>query len=266
MFDPYNRSINYLRVSITDRCNLRCVYCMPAEGIRLMDHSEIISYEEILEVIQEAIRMGITKVRITGGEPLVRKGVTDLVKMVSELEGITDLGMTTNGILLSTFAEDLAKAGLHRINISLDTINPVKYKQITRGGDIHLLFSGIKAAQKAGISPIKINCVVKNSSMETDAVEVREFCEQNGLEIRFIHEMNLERGCFTLVEGGTGGNCKSCNRLRLTANGMIKPCLFDNLQFSIREVGISEALRLAISSKPEKGTVNNQNLFHNIGG
>jgi len=266
MFDPYNRSINYLRVSITDRCNLRCVYCMPKEGIRLIDHSEIISYEDILEVIREGISLGITKVRITGGEPLVRKGVVNLVEMIARLEGITDFGMTTNGILLKQFAADLAKAGLHRVNISLDTINPEKYRQITRGGEIGNVLSGIKAAQEAGFSPIKINCVVKNSSTEPDAVEVRKFCKEQDLEVRFIHEMDLDTGCFSLVEGGDGGNCLNCNRLRLTANGMIKPCLFNNLEYSIRELGIREALLHAINTKPEKGKVNNHNFFHNIGG
>ena len=266
MFDSYNRSINYLRVSITDRCNLRCVYCMPEEGIRLINHAEIISYEEILEVIREGIRLGITKVKITGGEPLVRKGIVSLVEMIAQLEGITDFGMTTNGILLEKFATDLSKAGLHRVNISLDTINPEKYRQITRGGEIEKVFSGIHAAKEAGISPIKINCVVKNSSREPDALEVRNFCRQNGLEVRFIHEMDLDTGCFTLVEGGDGGNCENCNRLRLTANGMIKPCLFTNLEYSIRELGIKEAMLRAISTKPEKGKVNNHNLFHNIGG
>ncbi len=266
MFDSYSRSLNYLRVSVTDRCNLRCVYCMPAEGIRLMDHSEILSFEEIFEVIQEGIRLGITKVRITGGEPLVRKGVVNLVKMVAQLKSITDFGMTTNGIFLEQFAEDLAKAGLHRVNISLDTINPEKYSQITRGGEIEKVISGIHAAQKAGISPIKINCVVKKSSLEPDAVEVRNFCLKNDLEARFIHEMDLDTGCFTLVEGGEGGDCSHCNRLRLTANGMIKPCLFSNIEYSIRELGIREAMLRAIQAKPEKGMANNRDLFHNIGG
>ncbi len=266
MFDSYNRSLNYLRVSVTDRCNLRCIYCMPAEGIRLIDHSDILSFEEIYKVILEGIHLGITKVRITGGEPLVRKGVVNLVKMVSQLEAITDFGMTTNGILLGQFAVELSKAGLHRVNISLDTINPEKYRQITRGGEIGKVFAGIYAAQEAGISPIKINCVVNNSSTEPDAVEVRNFCFQNGLEVRFIHEMDLDTGCFTLVEGGEGGNCSHCNRLRLTANGMIKPCLFSNLEYSIREFGIREALLHAIHTKPEKGIANNRDLFHNIGG
>jgi cyclic pyranopterin phosphate synthase len=186
--------------------------------------------------------------------------------MVGQLEAITDFGMTTNGILLEEFAEDLAKAGLHRVNISLDTINPEKYRQITRGGEIEKVFSGIHAAKEAGIYPIKINCVVKSSSQELDALEVRDFCLQNGLEARFIHEMDLDTGCFTLVEGGDGGNCSHCNRLRLTANGMIKPCLFSNLEYSIREMGIKEALVRAIHTKPEKGITNNRDLFHNIGG
>jgi cyclic pyranopterin phosphate synthase len=239
---------------------------MPAEGIRLISHSDILSFEEIIEVVKEGIRLGITKVRITGGEPLVRKGAVNLVGMISKLGGINDFGMTTNGTLLGDFAAGLAKAGLHRINISLDTVNPEKYRSITRGGDIEKVFRGIKAAKEAGISPIKINCVVKNSSLEPDAVEVRKFCDQNGLEARFIHEMDLETGCFSPVEGGDGGNCKSCNRLRLTANGMIKPCLFSNLEYSIRELGIHEALVRAINTKPEKGMVNNRNFFHNIGG
>jgi cyclic pyranopterin phosphate synthase len=239
---------------------------MPAEGIRLINHSGIISYETILDVIREGIRFGITKIRITGGEPLVRKGVVNLVEMIAQLDGITDFGMTTNGILLDQFAFDLAKAGLHRVNISLDTINPEKYRQLTRGGDLDNVFSGIQAAQQAGFSPIKINCVVKNSSQEPDAIEVRNFCAKNGLEVRFIHEMDLENGCFTLVEGGDGGNCKNCNRLRLTANGMIKPCLFNNLEYSIHELGIREAFRRAIHTKPEKGEANSKNLFHNIGG
>ena len=265
MYDLFNRSINYLRVSITDRCNLRCTYCMPEEGINLMNHADIISYEEIIEVIKVGIDLGITKVRITGGEPLVRKGVVNFVGMISNLNGINDFGLTTNGTLLEQFADDLAKAGLHRINISLDTIDAEKYRKITRGGEIECVFSGIKATQKAGI-PIKINCVVKKSSQEPDALAVRDFCKQNGLEVRFIHEMDLDTGCFTLVEGGNGGDCRNCNRLRLTANGMIKPCLFTNLQYSIRELGIKEAMLKAIQTKPEKGTVNNRDLFHNIGG
>jgi GTP 3',8-cyclase len=239
---------------------------MPEEGIKLMDHKDILSYEEILEVVRESVLLGIKKVRITGGEPLVRRGVTSLVKMISDIKEITDFGLTTNGILLDQYAEELAKAGLHRVNISLDTVNPEKYASITRGGNITKVFDGIDAAKKANLGPIKINCVVRDSSAEQDAMEVMHFCKENGLKVRFIHEMDLATGGFSKVEGGTGGDCNLCNRLRLTANGFIKPCLFDNIGFNIRELGVSEALKRAICVKPEKGTVNSLNKFHNIGG
>jgi len=266
MFDCYNRKINYLRISITDRCNLRCKYCMPSEGITLLPHDDIITFEEIVEVIHESVALGIDKIRLTGGEPLVRKGVEKLVQLISEIKGVLDFGLTTNGIFLEEFAEPLAKAGLHRINISLDTVNPLKFAEITRGGDLGKVFKGIQAAQKAGLNPVKINCVIKHSSLEPDALEVKEFCLQNGLEARFIHEMDLERGCFTVVEGGQGGNCRTCNRLRLTANGKLKPCLFDNLEFDIRELGIRRAILDAVQMKPEQGSSNMLNKFHNIGG
>lgn len=266
MFDSFKRNITYLRVSITDRCNLRCLYCMPDDGIRLLDHKEILSFEEIIAVIKVAVANGIDKVRITGGEPLVRKGVVHLVEMISGLDGIKDFGLTTNGILLRNFATQLSQAGLHRVNISLDTVNPEKYRQITRGGDVREVFRGIDAARKAGLEPLKINCVVKNSSMEPDAMQVKEYCRTEGLEVRFIHEMDLESGCFTVVEGGRGGDCTRCNRLRLTADGKIKPCLFNDLGFDIREFGIEGAFRKAVEMKPERGSLNLSNKFHNIGG
>jgi cyclic pyranopterin phosphate synthase len=266
MLDRYNREINYLRVSVTDRCNLRCVYCMPAEGIKLLEHKDIISYEEILEVVRTAVSLGIKKVRITGGEPLVRKGVVHLVDEIAKTEGIKDFGLTTNGQLLDTFAEPLAKAGLHRINISLDTTDPETYREITRGGDIRNVFKGIGASKNAGLQPIKINCVVKHSSHEKNAQGVKDYCDQHGLEVRYIHEMDLETGCFSKVENGSGGDCKKCTRLRLTANGLVKPCLFSNQGFSIRKLGIRVALELAIGLKPEKGTINENDKFHFLGG
>jgi len=239
---------------------------MPAEGIKLLDHKDILSFEEIVVVIRVAMTMGIEKIRITGGEPLVRKGVVHLVEMIAASDGIKDFGLTTNGILLGNFASQLSQAGLHRVNISLDTADPGKYRQITRGGDIRDVFLGIDAARKAGLEPVKINCVVKNSSDELDALQVKEFCRKEGLEVRFIHEMDLESGCFTVVEGGSGGDCKKCNRLRLTANGTIKPCLFNDLGFDIRELGIERALTQAVEMKPEWGSLNLLNKFHNIGG
>jgi cyclic pyranopterin phosphate synthase len=266
MYDRFDRRINYLRVSVTDRCNLRCTYCMPAEGVPLLEHDDILSFEEIEEVVREAVDMGITKVRITGGEPLVRKGITGLVEKIAAISGITDLGLTTNGILLAGFAGELARAGLHRINVSLDTTDPERYRRITRGGEIQKVFEGIAAAKAAGLTPVKINCVVGRSSDEPDAMAVRTYCLENGLEARFIHEMSLAGGCFTIVENGHGGDCLHCNRLRLTANGMIRPCLFSDIQFSTRQLGIRKALELAVGQKPEKGTVNTNGNFNNIGG
>jgi GTP 3',8-cyclase len=266
MLDRFNRRIHYLRISITDRCNLRCSYCMPEKGIRLIPHDEILRYEEIHEVVKEAATLGIDKVRITGGEPLVRKGVDSLVAMISGTPGIRELTLTTNGILLGEYAHKLAAAGLHRVNISLDTVDPVKYYTITRGGYLHAVMRGIEAAREAGLTPIKINCVVAHSSDDVNAKEIRSFCQQHKLEARFIHRMDLENGCFSVVEGGSGGDCRSCNRLRLTANGYVKPCLFNNLSFSVREMGIREALYAAIGMKPEKGSTNTTSQFNNIGG
>lgn len=151
MYDRFNRSINYLRLSVTDRCNLRCRYCMPEEGIRLLKHEDILTFDEIVEFTQIAVDNGITKVRITGGEPLVRKGIVSLVEMIADVRSIDDLSMTTNGILLAQFADDLFKAGLQRINISLDTVDPEKYSFITRTGNLSDVFRGIDAAKKGRI-------------------------------------------------------------------------------------------------------------------
>jgi cyclic pyranopterin phosphate synthase len=266
MFDSYNRRINYLRISVTDRCNLRCTYCMPAEGIPLMLHSDILSFEEIMEVVDAALILGVDKVRITGGEPLVRRGIVNLVQMIASKPAIQDLGMTTNGQLLEQFALPLKEAGLHRINISLDTMNPEKYKQITRGGDINKVLKGIEASSEAGLSPVKINCVILKSPAEPDAIEVAEYGKRNSLQVRFIRQMDLEKGEFYIVDGGSGGDCSTCNRLRLTANGMIKPCLFNDMEYNVREHGAHKALQLALGNKPSCGTVNKHGEFYNIGG
>lgn len=266
MFDSYNRHINYLRISVTDRCNLRCTYCMPAEGIALMQHKDVLTFEEIMEVVVAAIALGVDKIRLTGGEPLVRKGITNLVQMIASKPAIRDLGLTTNGQLLAQFAQPLKDAGLHRINISLDTMNPEKYHQITRGGDIENVLNGIDASIKAGLSPVKINCVISKSPSEPDALEVAEYGRKLGLQVRFIRQMDLEKGEFYIVDGGSGGDCSTCNRLRLTANGMIKPCLFNDMEYNVREHGATEALKLALGNKPSCGTINKHGEFYNIGG
>lgn len=266
MLDQYNRNINYLRISVTDRCNLRCFYCMPDEGVKLIPHKNILSFEEITEFVKVAVSYGINKIRLTGGEPLVRKDIVKLVAMIAEIEGIKDFGMSTNGIYLWQYAEELKKAGLQRVNISLDTVNPEKFREITRYGNIEDVFKSINKAKEVGLTPVKINCVVKNSKNEKDAIEVSDFCQKNGLMLRFIKLMSLRHGIFSVVENGEGGNCKICNRLRLTADGKLRPCLFDNIEYDIRQLGATEALRLAVENKPACGNRNTTNYFSNIGG
>jgi len=239
---------------------------MPEDGINLVDHSQVLSYKEIVEFTKIAVSKGINKVRITGGEPLIRRDITTLISMLSEIDGIEDLSMTTNGTLLSDLAFDLKSAGLDRVNISLDTTDPEKYKAITRGGDINKVFEGIESAKRAGLNPIKINCVVENNREEKDALNVTEFALSKGLMIRFIPLMNLKNGQFGRVDGGEGGNCSSCNRLRLTATGKLKPCLFSDLEFDVRELGFEQAIAMALEKKPLKGGTNNSGCFYNIGG
>ncbi|MFH0865616.1 MAG: radical SAM protein [Bacteroidota bacterium] len=266
MYDRFNRKINYLRISITDRCNLRCEYCMPSLGIKLLKHDEILRFEEIIEFVKVAVSKGIDKIRITGGEPLVRKNMMHFIKEMSQIKSITDLSLTTNGVLLEEFAQPLKNAGLHRVNISLDTVDPDRYTALTRGGDIKKVVRGIVAAKKAGLMPIKINCVVNESSGEADAVGVKAFCETMGFDVRFIHRMRLDTGNFSVVEGGTGGDCSRCNKLRLSSDGKLRPCLFNDIAVNIRKTGYEKAIELAIAQKPEHGTVSKQNKFNEIGG
>jgi cyclic pyranopterin phosphate synthase len=266
MLDRFNRNLDYLRISVTDRCNLRCRYCMPEEGIKLLSHNDILSFDEITDFTRHSVKYGITKVRITGGEPLVRRGIVTLVSMLAKIDGIKDLSMTTNGILLKQFAGDLKSAGLRRVNISLDTVDHEKFAYITRSGSLNDVFEGIEAAGKAGLNPVKINCVINKSKEEDKAMAVAEYCRVNNLEIRYIWQMDLVNGHFSVVEGGTGGDCEVCNRLRLTSNGKLKPCLFNDLEFDIRELGYEKALTLAAEHKPECGTRNFTGEFYNIGG
>lgn len=266
MYDRFNRHINYLRISVTDRCNLRCRYCMPEEGIQQLRHEDMLTFEEIAGVVRVAVSLGIDKIRLTGGEPLVRKGITSLVAMIAATPGVQDLAMTTNGFFLEENAISLKKAGLQRVNVSLDTLDSDRYKRITRGGDINQVLGGIRAACEAGLNPVKINCVIFRSSQEEDALLVKEFAAREGLQVRFIRQMDLETGEFSEVEGGDGGNCAICNRLRLTANGMVKPCLFSDQEFPVRELGAEQALVSALNSKPLKGCYNKTGKFYNIGG
>jgi cyclic pyranopterin phosphate synthase len=239
---------------------------MPEEGIPLLKHEDILSYEEITEIVRFTVRQGVNKVRLTGGEPLIRRNITTLVRMIAEIEGIEDFSMTTNGILLEKYAPELAKAGLHRVNVSLDTLNEEKFRKITRFGDVNSVIKGIYKADEAGLKPIKINMVLSQWTTENDKDELREFCSRHGYELRFIRQMNLAEGEFSIVEGGHGGDCKNCNRLRLTADGKLKPCLFSNQSYDVREHGIEKALDKALANKPLTGTKNDTCSFHSIGG
>jgi cyclic pyranopterin phosphate synthase len=266
LIDRYGRRIDCLRISVTDRCNLRCTYCMPPEGVPLVSREEILSYEEITEVARAAAAMGVTRIRLTGGEPLVRRDVVRLVEMLAAVGGIGDLAMTTNGILLGRHARQLAAAGLHRVNVSLDATDADRYAEITRGGDVRQVLSGIEAARRAGLTPIRLNCVVESDAFEPDARDVAALARSAGLEVRFIRRMDLAEGAFAVVEGGRGGDCPRCNRLRLTSDGGIRPCLFSNLSFSVRELGAARALAMAVHCKPWAGSACTDLAMPAIGG
>ncbi|HQL01400.1 MAG TPA: GTP 3',8-cyclase MoaA [Smithellaceae bacterium] len=202
LHDTYQRTINYLRVSITDRCNLRCEYCRPKEGVSLKGHEDILSYEDILRVISAAVRMGLIKVRLTGGEPLLRRDFVDFVSRLAKIEGLQDISLTTNGILLENMAEAIYKAGLRRVNISLDSMNPDRYRKITRGGDLKSVLRGIAAAEKAGFSPIKINVVAIKGFNDDEVLDFARLAANKPFQIRFIELMPISevntatQGCF----------------------------------------------------------------------
>lgn len=239
---------------------------MPADGVPLKKHSDILSYDEIVDIVKIGTQLGLTKIRLTGGEPLVRKDLPKLVKMLSEIEEIDDIGLTTNGVFLPELAHQLKSAGLKRVNISLDTLNPEKFRKITRIGNIDDVLKGIDAAIKAELFPVKINFVRIPGENEEDEEAVKNYCKEKNIQIRFIRQMNLKTGEFYPVDGGAGGNCEICNRLRLTADGFIVPCLHSDLRYNVRELGIVEAFKRAVEFKPEKGIGTESHEFSNIGG
>ena len=194
LLDPFRRKINYLRISITDRCNLRCRYCMPEEGIPLIPHEEILTYEEILRIVRVFATEGISKVRLTGGEPLVRKGIVDFVSRLSQIEEIKDLSLTTNGILLKQFAHDLKKAGLRRINISLDSLTKERFCQITRKDDFERVWAGIEEALRVGLFPIKINMVAIQGLNDDEIESFARLTLHLPLIIRYIEYMPSGNG------------------------------------------------------------------------
>ncbi|WP_106767309.1 GTP 3',8-cyclase MoaA [Paenibacillus faecalis] len=301
--DSFGRIHDYIRISVTDRCNLRCVYCMPEEGMVFQPHDEIMSYEEIAAVLKVLAPMGVTKVRLTGGEPLVRKDLEILVSMISDIQGIEDISLTTNGLLLSSKARLLKEAGLTRINISLDSLQKERYAQITRGGDVRKVLEGIEAAYEAGLDPIKLNMVLMNGFNEDEIEDFIALTIKRPLHVRFIEYMPIgqasdewrktyiplsqvmevchEAGWSIQDDQGPAGNgpsrnmkiknaagtfglihpvsdhfCDSCNRLRLTADGHIKACLYWSDELNVRRVihdpeAIASLFRKALGSKPQ---------------
>ena len=306
--DAYDRPISYLRVSVTDRCNLRCRYCMPPGGVPCRSHEEILRYEEIELVVQAAARLGISKVRLTGGEPLVRLGVVDLVRQLAGIEGIDDLAMTTNGILLAQYAMDLKEAGLDRVNVSLDTLRSERFHDITRLGRLADVLEGMEEARRVGLEPIKINTVVIRGMNDDEVADFARKTVEDAWNVRFIELMPLGGGMMEVgdwrrrvvtaeeilkkiesawgalepakvtVGGGparyyrlpgTRGTigfitpisehfCYGCNRLRLTADGKLRPCLLSGQEIDLRSVlragadveQIMDVLRKGIDSKP----------------
>lgn len=324
--DSFARPINYLRISVTDRCNLRCVYCMPLQGIKLRSHDEILTFEEIARVVEAAAAIGIAKIRLTGGEPLVRLGLPDLIRMIAAVPGIDDISMTTNGTLLARHADALAAAGLHRVNVSLDTLRPEQFRQITRRGTLSEVWDGIAAAQRAGLKPIKLNAVVIRGMNEDQVTDFAQMTRESPWHIRFIEMMPLGAnaawagdGYVPLTEvrarieatfgpleqvGGPAGNgpalyyripgapgtlgfitpvsehfCFSCNRLRLTADGKLRPCLLSDVEIDLRtplragatQAEIADLLRGGIMRKPlnhhlAQGQVPLERVMAEIGG
>lgn len=317
MKDSHGRTIDYLRISLTDRCNLRCIYCMPEEGVRALAHEDILSLEEIERLVRIAAEMGITRVRLTGGEPLVRKGVVDLVRALKATPGIESVALTTNGIMLPRMAEELKAAGLSRVNISLDTLDPEQYAAITRRGSFDEAMAGIESAIEAGFSPVKVNAVVVKA-LNQDVLSFARMSIDRPLHVRFIEYMPVGEsagacGCgwgkqdvipseelratideqaraagigplrpaskhrpagwgparyfeFENARGTVGfisplsrHFCSECNRLRLTADGKIRPCLFSDNEFDVRGVlrsgadddAVRDVLYAALGAKPD---------------
>jgi cyclic pyranopterin phosphate synthase len=192
LIDSFGRVHTNLRISVTDRCNIRCFYCMPAENVQFMDKRELLTFEEIEQFVRVAVPLGLRKIRLTGGEPLVRRNLHVLVKMLAAIEGIEDIGLTTNGILLAEQAQELYDAGLRRINVSLDALDPQKFEKITRRQGYEQVIAGIQTAQRVGFNPVKVNAVAVRGLTEDEIVPFGHFARHTGVEIRFIEFMPLD--------------------------------------------------------------------------
>ncbi len=326
LVDTFGRPHDNLRISVTDRCNIRCVYCMP-EVVEFLPKRDLLTFEEIERVTRVSTTLGINKVRLTGGEPLVRRDIPALVAKLAALPGIVDVGLTTNGILLAPLARPLFDAGLRRINISLDTLDPARFEQITRRTGFAATIEGIHAAKAAGFSPVKINAVIIRGLNEDDIVPLGMFAIETGVELRFIEYMPLDavdqwergkvvfaheiierlgeaiaplrpapghdprvpavdfdytdgRGRVGFIASVSRPFCASCNRIRITAEGKLRNCLFSLDETDIRglirdgadDSAIAAAFRASVASKWEGHEINTakfikpERLMHSIGG
>ncbi|MBI5569866.1 MAG: GTP 3',8-cyclase MoaA [Desulfomonile tiedjei] len=305
LIDPCGRKIDYLRVSITDLCDLRCVYCRPPEGLKLISHDEILRYEEILAFIEVARDMGIRKIRVTGGEPLVRRGVLEFLSRLTAIEGIEDIGLTTNGVRLAGMAQALREAGLKRLNISLDSLRCAAFKAITGGDHLPAVLAGIEAALTEGFHPVKINVVLLRQFNEEDVPAFARLTLEKPVDVRFIERMPFggeavplpprpfsareameivekhvgplapvprdeldgpatmftldgAKGRIGIIDPISGHFCGTCNRLRLTAAGRLRPCLLGDSEIDVRSAlrrgasreEVADIVRLAVLSKP----------------
>jgi GTP 3',8-cyclase len=263
--DLFNREIYYLRISITDKCNLRCTYCMPDGEVPRKKHSDFLSLEEITRIVQVAVSMGIRKVRLTGGEPLIKRGITDLIKMLNAIPGLEHLAMTSNGVLLSNMAAELKAAGLDSMNISLDTLDPEKYRSITRVGNLKETLAGIETARKLEF-PIKINSVVMDDTSDKEITALAEFCRLNGFRHQLINHYSLSADKKDNYTFDRPPRCSACNRIRLLADGKMKPCLHSDQEIPVNMDNIAESIRTTILMKPERGGICSNRSMIEIGG
>lgn len=293
MIDNYGRDISYLRISVTDLCNLRCIYCMPECGVQKLDHQKILSIEEIEEIAKTAVKLGIKKIRITGGEPLVRRGIEDIVSRISSIDGISEVCLTTNGVMLPEKIDGLIQSGLTRINLSLDSLDRDLYKEITRGGDYDAAMRGIDAVINAGLTPLKINAVLIGGVNNSQIIPLTDLTKENDIHIRFIEIMpigecsswnkdrfvkgdivldmipDLEqvgtdgvariykrkgyKGTIGLINPISSHFCNECNRIRVTSDGILKPCLHSGEEIVLKGLHgeqLYETMKNGILMKP----------------
>jgi cyclic pyranopterin phosphate synthase len=241
---------------------------MPGSVFVHKNHSDIISYEQIESLAKVAATMGITRVRLTGGEPLVRKDIEELVAKLAAIEGISEVCMTTNGSLLADMAIRLKRAGLDRVNISIDSLNAERYRRITRGGDLRETLVGVDAAIEAGLMPIKINMVILDDTTEDEVEAMKAFCERRGLVFQKIMQFSLydRADLSSRFQVDRPPKCIRCNRLRLTADGFLKPCLFSDDEVKVDFEDIAGSIRQAVERKPENGSSCRNRLMNQIGG